>query len=375
MKPNNKNIFKSILWGVIQLALFIALYQLFISYVKEARDIREKTITYTISPEKDDIGFTPPDREIAAKAHPEEVKTGTYLERIINFDIVQSRWQYEFYQWFTWDPKKVNFMPVAELEKGATKPENLPFKIINGDIEHAETIDFNVDSSKKIAYVLYLLKATNTQFFDASTFPMDKHLLEIPIEHVKADINQIKFIPDTAGSNVSSRVAINSYILGKHYATYKLHTYKSALGDPRIIGGNHKTFSQYRFCVIVKRNGYIYYTKMFVTLIVAILIAFLSFFAADNEKVRIITSSLFTAAASYYILGAKIPSSSTITIAELVNIISLITIFIITCQETILKFWIKKNPFLTLITNWLTFIYTLIFYLAINFEIPYILNV
>jgi len=370
---SKNNLIKAILWGLIQSIIFYNLYSATIEHIKVLIAKRDSDIVSVITPEKDDPGVTAPDRKIEKESHPDSVVTGTYLERIITFDMVQSKWTYEFYQWFKWNPKKVPFANLDLLQRGATlSAEKSPIKIINGDIERMEMIDYYLNETGDEAYLLLLIKAVNTQFFDATSFPMDKHLLLIPLEHINLDITKIRFIPDTAGSKVSSRVAVNGYIKGKTYATYKLHTYKSALGDPRASKKIKKTFAQYRFGLTIQREDYSFYSKMFITLFVAILIAFLSFFANESEKIRIIVGSLFTVAASFYVFSNKIPTTSATTIAESVNSLSIVTIFIIICQETIVKFFIKENKQLAKITQWITFLITLVFYILINIQIPYL---
>ena len=106
--------------------------------------------------------------------------------------------------------------------------EEVPFSIINGDIIKANKIEEVYDAKRDIAYIQYLVKAKNTQFFDVSLYPIDQHDLIIPIEHKWLDRTKLVFIPDTIDSKVSSRVNINGY---EKESSVKLiekpHAYKS----------------------------------------------------------------------------------------------------------------------------------------------------
>lgn len=251
-------------------------------------------------------------------------------------------------------------------------PANLPFRIVNGQINEAEMINSKISEDKKLAYVLYYIKASNTQFFSPNAFPMDKHFLYIPIEHVELDVNKLKFVPDLISSKISSRVKVNGYTKGERMASSSLHTYQSAYGDPDERMNATKTFNQYRFGMKIQREGYGYYIKLFTVLLVSVLIAFLSFYAEKTDKLRITVGALFTTAANNYVLTRNIPETSSISIAEMVDIISLVTIFIIMCDQTVLRFYTKENKELSDTTQWITFCITLFFYILINLTIPII---
>jgi hypothetical protein len=300
------------------------------------------------------------------------VVAGSYLERVISFELAKSKWEYEFYQWFKWDPTSIPFEHLDSLDKKNVLPANLPFKIVNGQVLEAEIVNHRLSADKKLAYVLYYVRATSTQFFSPNAFPMDKHFLYIPIEHTELDANQLKFVPDLISSKISSRVKINGYVKGDRMASSSMHTYQSAYGDPGEKMNATKTFNQYRFGMKIEREGYGYYAKLFTVLLVSVMIAFLSFYAEKTDKLRITVGALFTTAANNYVLTRNIPETSSVSIAEFVDIISLVTIFIIMCDQTILRYYTRENKQLSIYTQWITFIFTLFFYILINITIPII---
>jgi hypothetical protein len=283
-----------------------------------------------------------------------------------------STWSAEFYQWFKWDPSLIEFESLDSLKKRFVLPVNLPFKIVNGQILDAHISNFKVSPDKKSAYVLYFIRATSTQFFSSNAYPMDKHFLYIPIEHVDLNASKLKFVPDLASSKVSSRVKLSGYSKGDRMVSSSLHTYQSHYGNPDENKDQSNTFNQYRFGLKIEREGYGYYSKLFIVLLVSCMIAFLSFFADKTDKLRITVGALFTTATNNYVLTRNIPDTSTISIAEFVDIISLATIFIIMCDQTILRFFTKENKELSDYTQWITFSLTLFFYILINFTIPII---
>jgi len=375
MKNINQNKIKSIIWAIALTILCSLLTIISASYVKNIKNIRDNNIEQTISVTKNDAFASTNEsvRKQLNKLQPEEVKTGIFLDRISNFDMLQSKWQFEYYQWFKWNPKKIEFTNLQELEKGIISIQSAPFQVVNGEIEKIEISGFDINEAGDSAYVNYLIKASSSNFFDVSDFPLDRQLLLINIEHKNLDVSELKFIPDSSLTHVSPRVSINSYLIGDVYNLTKINTYKSDFGY-RSEDEYASSYSQYRFGLLIKREGYNYYFKLLIILLIILSISFLSFFASDNDKIRIATGCLFAATASYYFYGSMIPPTSKITILELVYAISLIIIFIITLQETVLKSIIGKNEKLYKNIRWITFIITILFFIGFNYLIPLLLS-
>jgi hypothetical protein len=66
----------------------------------------------------------------------------------------------------------------------------------------------------------------------------------------------------------------------------------------------------------------------------------------------------------------RIPPNSKITILELVYSVSLITIFLIILQETVIKSIVGKNEKLYNSIRWITFVIMILFFLFFNYLIP-----
>jgi hypothetical protein len=368
----NKNKLKAIIWAVVLASVYVCFFLLCISTVRDIIKQREYTLTSNIYPDlikSEDITNT----NFNSKYNKANIViAGSYLERIISFELSKSKWDYEFYQWFKWDPSVIEFESIDSLKKSTVLPVNLPFKIVNGHILDAQISNFKISPDKKSAYVLYFVRASSTQFFSSNAYPMDKHFLYIPIEHVDLNASKLKFVPDLASSKISSRVKLSGYRKGDRMVSSSLHTYQSFYGNPDENKNQSNTFNQYRFGMKIEREGFGYYSKLFIVLLVSVMIAFLSFFAEKTDKLRITVGALFTTATNNYVLTRNIPDTSTVSIAEFVDIVSLGTIFIIMCDQTLLRYLMKENKELSDYTQWITLSLTLFFYILINFTIPII---
>jgi hypothetical protein len=367
---SNKNLKKAAIIGFSQIVVLIFLFVCCDSYIKEVIADNQKKNEANLNPLKNDVGLTKIDWKQVKESKPQQVIAGIYLDRIQDFDILHSKWSYEFYAWFKWNPRKLYFMDLRDSVRGAITVQKSPVKIVNGTIENIATQSFYLNSKGDSAYVLFHITGTTTKFFDVSEYPLDNYLLMIQLEHTNYDVHILAFRADSVNSNVSSRVSVNGFETDRNFILSKPHTIKSSLGDPRERVNQRNTYSQLRFALFIKRGGIAIYLKAFITLYIAALLGFLSFFAAENDRIRVIVGSLFFAAATLNIIISHIPSTSGISIAEIVNDVSLVTILLIAARETLLRYIFRNNKQLDLLNKWITFSITLIFYVLINIAIP-----
>lgn len=367
---SKSNIRKASLIGLGQFVLLSAIFIYCHSYIKQIIVDNQKKNETELNPLKNDFGLTKVDWAQVKKATPQKVTAGIYLDRIEDFDIVRSKWSYELYAWFKWNPTKINFIHLKDSVEGAITVQNAPIKIVNGTISHIETHSFYLNAKGDSAYVLFHITGSTTKFFDVAQYPLDNYLLMIQLEDVNYHINRLAFVADTENSNVSSRVSVNGFEKDTHFILSKPHSIKSSLGDPLASPKQHNTYSQLRFGMYIKRGGLGIYLKVFVTLYIAALLGFLSFFAAESDKIRVIVGSLFFAAATLNIIISRIPATNGISIAEIVNDISLITILLIAGRETLISYVFRDNKQLNLLNKWITFAILFIFYISINISIP-----
>ncbi len=264
-----------------------------------------------------------------------KVYIGTYLERVENLDIKESSWTYEFYLWFKWKSNEVDFL-------GDKVNKILPFTIVNGDILKCDLVERYSDKKTNIEYVQYFVKAKNTQFFDVSLYPIDKHDLIIPIEHKWLDRTKVYFEPDTIDSKVSSRVMVNGYESSNDVKLIeKSHAYKSARGNPKFTSGYKIEFSQFRMAFRIYKGGLSVILKLFLILYVAVFVTFIAPFSSDSSRYTV--GALFTTAGANYILASKLPATNIYSLAELINAFCVVVIIIMMALLAILPAIIFKD--------------------------------
>jgi hypothetical protein len=334
-RPSSHYILISIFLVILISGLYFAVK---ISYaIKGMSTLVLTNMTNTMDPMAPDPGKTQSE-SLEIPVSSKKVYIGTYLERVENLDIKESSWTYEFYLWFKWKPNEVDFIG----DKDNLHNNELPFTIINGDILKCDLVQRYKDKKSNIEYVQYFVKAKNTQFFDVSLYPIDKHDLIIPIEHKWLDRTKVYFEPDTIDSKVSSRVMINGYEKSKDIKLIeKSHAYKSARGNPKFTTGYKVDFSQYRMAFRIYKGGLSVILKLFLILYVAVFVTFIAPFSSDPSRYTV--GALFTTAGANYILSSKLPATNVYSLAEIINSFCVVVILIMMGLLAILPAVIFKD--------------------------------
>jgi len=290
--------------------------------VMEIASSVSRNMKNTMDPKAPDPGKTQSENLVIPSTS-KKVIIGSYLERVEDLNVKESSWSYEFYLWFKWKSSEIDFLG----KRDKNHKNELPFSIINGDVIKCDIVNQYYDSVNNIEYIQYFVKAKNTQFFDVSLYPIDKHDLIIPIEHKWLDKNQLYFQPDTIDSKVSSRVMVNGYEKSNDIKVIeKTHAYKSARGNPKYSSGYKVDFSQFRMAIRIYKGGLSVILKLFLILYIAVLVTFIAPFSTDPS--RYTTGALFTTAGANYILASKLPATNIYSLAEIINTLCVVIIII-----------------------------------------------
>jgi hypothetical protein len=266
-------------------------------------------------------GLKEDEAKLPATAHPTQVTTGIYVDRIPELKIKESNWTVDCYIWFRW---KGN-----EIHPG----EN--FQVVGGWIEERQKVDEYVSGDEH--YERYRVVAKITKSFDVRRFPMDEHLLTINIEHPAYKRAEVIFVPDTS-SSVSSRVQVVGYRIAGSQIVEKPHAYSTTLGDPRLPKDFRAVHSQFRMGIDLKRDGWGFFFKLFQGLLASLALAMVAFFIRPTDldpRFGLGVGAFFASIASTYITSSLIPDTGVMTLADILNGIGMVTIFMTTVQSVV----------------------------------------
>jgi len=284
---------------------------------------------------------------------PQEVKIGIYVDRIAALSMKDSSWTVDFYIWFKWTNDAWN---ADEGTNDDLKPGEA-FQVVGGQIQKKDLVEERTLESGE-HYAMYRVIASITKKFNTSRFPRDDHLLTIHIEDTKRPFYQLRYVPDTVNSDVSSRVDVPGYETYDKYnaafeteqykiddkkAVVKLHSYKTTRGDSDLPDGYKDTYSQFIYGIWIHRPNWGLHIKMFLTLFAAVLIPMFGFFTNPTHRLGVVVGSFFASVASTYISTAAVPDAGIATLADVISGIGIVTIAIIMIQTIIAQYFFEKT--------------------------------
>ena len=210
-----------------------------------------------MQPGAPDPGLTPADD--VPTDHASRVDVGLYVEQITELSIHDSRFRAQLDVWFSWQGEL--FDPIAHLV------------VVDGVIDSSTILEESDEGDRH--YRRYQIKVDIAKIFHIHHFPLDRHLIVIALENGNTPRERLLFEPDRLNSAVSSRAAVHGYSIGPLQALEKPHSYKTSRGRPGHASGERSTFSQARFGMIISRDSWGPFVKMFHALFVAVAIALL----------------------------------------------------------------------------------------------------
>jgi len=257
------------------------------------------------------------------------VTAGMYIDRIVNLSIKNSQWIVDFYIWFRW--------------KGDTINPGKNFQVVDGSILTKKKQGGYRKGQNN--YAMYRVSAKITKFFNVSRFPSDDHLLTIKLEDNFYQNNQMTFVADKAASGLSSRVKVPGYKVYRSDLVVKPHSYKTSRGDPRLAATHKATYSNLIYGIWISRPDWGFLLKVFIGMFTAVAIALSALFLPSGSIARFTlgVGAFFAAVASTYVSRGLLPNIESITFVDIVNQISIVTIFL-TLAHSIMSIYVAAPP-------------------------------
>ena len=269
-----------------------------------------------------------------------------------------SSWTADFYVWFRWRGEQAD--PGEDLI------------VVDGSIDSKEKQDEYTSGDEH--YTLYRVIAHITKPFDVQRFPRADHLLTIGLETPPSQRDELLFVADNENSGISSRVEIPGYSTDKSGVIEKPHAYRSTLGDPRLAAGTEQVVSQLRMGLSVHRQDWGFYIKMFAALFAAVGVALTTFFLKPTYGSRfgLGVGALFAAVANTYVNSQLVPKKGVITLADMVNLVGIMTIGLSILQSTISVYLYdtEGREALSQLFDRVSFAIFLVAYVLINLALP-----
>jgi hypothetical protein len=260
--------------------------------------------------------------EVVDRPDAVQVRTGIYVDRISSIGFADAAWTVDFYLWFSW--------------KGTGVEPGKHFQVVDGEISASSELN-RYDSGDE-HYELHKVSATFTKVFNVARFPADDHVLMIQVEDASQGVENLVYVADVEGSEVSSRVKIPGYKVEGATLVVKDHAYKTTRGDPRLASGFVATHSQLGYAISIGRPDWALFLKLFLTLYVAVAVSMLVFFIKPTDvdaRFGLSVGALFAVMANAYVIQGSLPSASGLSMADLVTGMATLTVLLTLGQSTL----------------------------------------
>ena len=310
-------------WLVLLAVVFIVPSFMLAHKQWQARQDERLALAATLDPTVPDPGGEP--IESVATDGARRVTIGFYLENIGNVSLHDSTWSAVIDVWCRWRD---------------TSPEDAfnPF-------EHLIAVDGTITDSSLMAHVddtgehyeLRRLSVTFTKPFRIRTFPVDDHLLMASFENSANTRGELLFVPDETDTAISHRASLSNYRIVRSLVVENPHSYKTSRGRSDIDDDHRRTYSQPRFVLIIDRGGIGLFAKMFQALFVSVAVALLTSFIKPTHvdpRFGLGVGGLFAVVANAYVVGSLAPETNDFSLADVVNLLGIITILLSLAQST-----------------------------------------
>lgn len=251
-----------------------------------------------------------------------EVTVGTYVNQIYAMNLKENIFTVDFYIWFRWKGDAVNPIETFELMNGKIEEKKLvPTRDI-GDQHYAQA----------------RITAVINKFWDVSRFPLDSHDLSIFIEDQNSDSTQLRYVADAENAGFDKDLKVIGYNIASGKPAVTDNHYKTNYGDISLPVGNESVYSRYGYSVHVDRLGYRYFFKLFSTIFISAMVGFLAFLVKPidlDPRFGLGVGALFAVVASTLVISSELPDSDKMTMADSINIASMIMIFLSLIQSAI----------------------------------------
>lgn len=247
--------------------------------------------------------------------HPDTVRTGVYITSIHNINFKDNEYTVDMWLWMKYKRKDFDF--VTNLEVPQAKSVTKSFS--------------TVDSSNNRIFLLLKLQCVMKDSWAIGNFPFDRQHLRFSVENSQFDSRSLVFVPDTAGKHFDPRFTLRGWQVDSLNITTGIKKYETGFGD-ETLKVPHTEYSNYRVVMLIERNAFGLFGKLFLGMYVAFLIAYMCFYIHSDSidsRFGLTVGALFAVIGNKYIVDAALPESTTFTLVDTLHGLTLLFILIV----------------------------------------------
>jgi hypothetical protein len=254
------------------------------------------------------------------KKAPVPVTVGIYVTDVYDVDLKKGSYTADFYLWFKW--------------RGDVNPRR--FEIVNGYIA-AKSIDSHT-TVNGFHHISYRCRAVMHGQFNLSDYPWDKQVMPIIIEDDDSDVNSLIYVADVEDSRTSSGMKVADRMVSSFKIYVHDNVYNTTFGNPARAADERSTYSRFVAELTVVHAGIRGFVKTFLSLFIAVAIAFLTFIIPPGDlppRFSMGLTGLFGAVSSQIVLYQLLDECPYLTVADKIHYVALFFIFLSILESAI----------------------------------------
>lgn len=194
-----------------------------------------------------------------ATAQPQQVRVGVYLMNLYDLNMDEHSFYADFYIWFKWkgkiDPTEIEF--VNSIEKWSMA------RAQSGDSS-------NLSLKDGTNYRIYRVEGRFFHSFSLNRFPLDRHSLDIQIEHPEHATDSLVYLPDSNAACIRNTLNLVGWQTEGCRLESKTHDYGTDFGNPE---ENAQRYSNLTYTITLARPVSYFLLKMLLPLIIVMLVS------------------------------------------------------------------------------------------------------
>lgn len=239
-------------------------------------------------------------------------QVGVFVTDVYGINLAENSFDVNFWMWMNYKNDSLVMLENAELTNAKSHSYSLA----------------TVETRDHLNYGAQKVNATIKKNWDIRNFPLDKQALWVHIESGDLDTSDLVFSADRENSILDERVLIEGWILDTMKVESGYKTYKTNYGDPWVKGSN--SFASFSYVILIHRDGWGLFLKIFTGLYVAFAISLLVYFmgAENHERFGLLVGALFAGVANKYIVDSLLPETTTYTLVDKIHVVAFIFILL-----------------------------------------------
>jgi len=279
-------------------------------YAKETAEIRRARIEAAMT----DRTPLPPG------STPSDVQISLRVNRFGEFALRESGWSVDFDIAFRWTG------PI--LSPGET------FRLTNGQILQREK-GVTLDNGNE-HYAEYRVLARMVKSFDSSRFPFSDEPLVIEVEDATRRLTALRYVEDKQNSGVRPESIPRNLKLTRTLSGVTARRAGGSEGETSASAAN--SYSRYFLAMLVLPGSIGVYLKLFQALFASVALTLLALFIKPTHvdcRFGLPVGGFFASVANNIYVSTVIPDSNQLTLTDMINTVSLVTIFLVLVQSVI----------------------------------------